>query len=529
MFPKHVDVNTRSIRLAIEEGRRPMGEFFDSRHGQLPFFGNRMTGERFGNVHHESFSMAHIPGRWLNALLNAQDVLHEPADETAVERLANWAYRSMEAVDIGFPACIDLETLEPARKIDLHNLREAMHAFYALVCFRGDERALMLAHKMMDSVDQYFDFDSGRFREDDYRADTGAALLWWPQMQLGERYPIPVTFGRYIGPLVKLYRATGDNRAMEQAVRLKECCFRHVLNEAGDYNVERFGAHTHSTTAMISSIAQLAEVTDDRAALERVMRFMENGANAISVDFGWCIENYFRTDSVGEINNTSDLMETCLILGRAGYGGYYARAERILRAHLLPAQLLDTRFIQQDDNPANVETYCLPKRAKGAFGFPCPYGHEDAPGAEISFNWDIVGGGVSGLCEAYRAQHTLNGRLVSVNLLFDHESPWARFSSPYGRDGLAVLALKQDGFLARVRIPEGAAPHFDPAEAFQDGEWLYLKKTAAGRDVQIRFGMRPERRAVYFREKRFVFSWLAEEVIAAASKGKRLCYFPEIE
>lgn len=56
---------------------------------------------------------------------------------------------------------------------------------------------------------------------------------------------------------------------------------------------------------------------------------MENGLQQIAVDFGWCIEGYARWDDVGEINNTADILETCLILGKWGYPGYYARSERI--------------------------------------------------------------------------------------------------------------------------------------------------------------------------------------------------------
>lgn len=78
MFPEYVRVNTRDLRLAIEAGMGPMSTFFDERCEGLPFFGNAMTGTDAGNSHHESFSMAHIPGRWLNALLFAEDVLGIP-------------------------------------------------------------------------------------------------------------------------------------------------------------------------------------------------------------------------------------------------------------------------------------------------------------------------------------------------------------------------------------------------------------------------------------------------------------------
>ena len=168
------------------------------------------------------------------------------------------------------------------------------------------------------------------YKRQEYTRDTGAKVQCWSGTH---RYksPFPVTFGRYIGPLVKFYLATGEPAALRQALRLKDACFAHVLNARGDYDVEVFGGHTHSTTAMISSLALLGEATGDRAILKRVRRFMENGLSQIAVDFGWCIEGYQRADCVGEVNNTADILETCLVLARAGYAGYFARAERILQ------------------------------------------------------------------------------------------------------------------------------------------------------------------------------------------------------
>ena len=72
---KYVNVNKRDLRLALKEALRPMMTFFDPSHGNIPYFGNCMTGENWGNAHSTTFSMAHIPGRWLNGLLNAEDVL----------------------------------------------------------------------------------------------------------------------------------------------------------------------------------------------------------------------------------------------------------------------------------------------------------------------------------------------------------------------------------------------------------------------------------------------------------------------
>lgn len=527
-FKKKVDVNTRNLRQALLESVRPMTFFFDPRHDFLPFFGNTMVGESIGNSHHSSFSMSHIPGRWLNALLNIEDTLGIEVDKQAIEYLRNWTYQSLECSELGFPACIDTATMEAIPETDLHNLREVMHALTALVKYRGDQHAYRLALDLIKHVDMWYDYEQGRFLEGEWSRKTGGKLQKWCGTTRFDS-PFPISFGRYIGTLVKFYRATGESSALQQALKLKEVCFRDVLDQNGDYDVEVFGGHTHSTTAMLSSLCQLGQLVQDHEIFERVHRFMKNGLSEIALDFGWCIEGYFRTDCVGEINNTADIMEVCLALGQAGYPGYFAQAERILRAHFLPAQLLDTSFIQEGIDPSHPETYCLASKSKGAFGFPCPYGHEDHPGADISFNWDIVGGGAGGLCEAVRTQCTTSGRLTSINLLFDYEDENFSFLNPYDHDDTAILQINNTAMRFRIRIPTNCADiHLTGAKYFCVGEWIYLYSVAAMGRVTIAFAFKTIDSVYTFRENGFVFRWHGEEVTHSNNDGKRLCFFESL-
>ncbi len=529
IFKPQVERGRPCLRTALREALRPMNSWLDPQHEDLPFFGNLMTGDNPGNGHHDSFSMAHIPGRWLNALLNAEDVLGIPPEKRTMESLTRWAYRSLEN-DLGFPGCIALDTMTPSREVDLHNLREVMHALTALVQFRNDAHARKLALKLIDQVDRYFDDATGCLKEREWMADTGGTLQKWSGTRLYDS-PFPVTFGRYIGPLVKFYRATREPSALRQALRLKDACFRHVLNAQGDYDVEVFGGHTHSTTAMISSLALLGWTVQDGAILTRVQRFMENGLNHIALDFGWCIEGEGRADNVGEINNTADLIETCLILGAWGVPGYYARAERMLRGHLLPAQLLDTCFIPEYEDEAEVHRYHLASRSRGAFGFPCPYGHEDHPGAGISFNWDIVGGGAEGLCEAIRAQVSRHGQFVSLNLLFGCETKDFAFESPYEHQGQGKLTVRKDGLAVRIRIPTRAAARMlTDVSHFVSGEWLYLSGLKEGQTIDLAFDFNTEIIEYPFRSGRvYTLRWQGEAVTGAKAPGKRLRFFDELD
>ena len=139
----------------------------------------------------------------------------------------------------------------------------------------------------------------------------------------------------------------------------------------------------------------------------------------------------------GEVNNTGDIVETALILGRWGFPEYYQDAERIVRSHLLPSQLRDVSFIADPSNPDNEDSKRdIAGRHLGAFGFPAPYGHEPIGAARVSFNMDIVGGAVGSLCEVYREVTRFDQAGHWVNLLFDHETAAIEVESPYTHPSL---------------------------------------------------------------------------------------------
>lgn len=527
-FKKYVKVNDSDILLAIREGLRPIQFFYDKEHGNLPYFGNVMAGgDYFGNKLHTSYSLSHIPGRWLNALLNAEDVLGKEIDESIVDILKNWAYASVEESGIGLPACIDLDTLTITKQYDLHNLREAMHAYYALVKYRNDERALTLAETVIDTVEEYYDYERGYFKRDEFYKDTGGTLV----EPIQKNYPFPVSFGRYIGPLVKLYNACGNEKALKQAIKLKDTCFKYILDQRGTYDPKKFGYHTHSTTAMISSLAQLGETLGDTGIIRRVKAFIENGLNLIAVDFGWCIERYDRNDLTGEINNTSDIMESYIILANAGFKSYYSCAEQILRAHFLPSQMLDTHFIPQMMNPDDGKTFMIHEFSKGAFGFPSPYGHEYEIGSKISFNWDIVGGAIGGLCEAYRNIIEEKENMLSINMLFDYSCASINIISPYENSGVLEIYLKKPKNYIQVRLDESFEVNnvkVEGCDSVISEGYLYLLSPDINKKILITLPMKEVLKEYRFREHSFKMFFKGQKVIGAQSSGKRLCYFEEI-
>lgn len=526
-YPKHVKINTTDLELAIKEGCNPMQRLLDPSCDNLPYMVNCMSGLDPKNEHHAIYSMAHVPGRWLNALLNAEDAVGIDLDEQVVCDLARWTYRAFDH-PMGISQTLDLKSLEPIPVSDLHNLRETTHALYSLVKYRDEKKALEIVRKQIETVNRFYDFETGVWNEKVFNQERGG------RTNAGEA-PFPVQFGRYIGPLVKLYKAYGVGEALIQAIRIKEFTFKNILNKRGDFDVNLFGNHIHSITSMISSLAQLGELLSDNTTLERVMAFMENGFHRIGLEFGWSPESYERTDLFGEINSTGDILETCLILGKAGYIKYFQQAERILRAHLLPAQLLDVSFIPDWDCPKEDYHHRLATRARGTFGFPCPYGHEYRPNSHIAFNWDIVGGAVGSLCEVFRDKVTKSGPLVSINLHFDHKDDYVEVKSPYTNNDVMEIKLKYN-CLIRIRLSDwvnkdklSVTVNNKRTRAVFSGDWLYLPNLRVNSVVKVKIPMKTTTINYNFRSDAFSLRWRGDAVDGASNPADgRLLFFRDI-
>ena len=435
-------VNSSDILDAIRLGCQAMSNVFNADDNNIPFMGVEVLprARMYFSSHH---SEAHVPGRHLNALLNARATAGISVDELTIENHANAAFYSYNGP---LPVPLNRNTIDgPLLNFVPHNLREGFHALYALAYFRNDERALNFAEESINAICKLWNPDKG------WDFDYLEGKLGLNVMKDGT---FITGLARSIGPLVKLYHTLGMGSAMNLAITLKEKAVNNFFKEEGTYDNQLFGTHTHSTTCVMSSLAQLADLTSDAQLMERVRAFYDHGLWSMRDALGWVIEvsNDEVNPDKGEINNTGDIVETALILGRNGYPQYYEDAERILRGHLLPSQLRDTSFIKEPDNPENEDGKReVARRIRGAFGFPAPYGHQPIDLDLVKFNLDIVGGGVDSLCEAYREIVRSDEGSHRVNMLFDYENDNVAIESPYTHEHLRIKT-KQPGSLF-VRIP----------------------------------------------------------------------------
>lgn len=538
-FPKYVKSNTRSLETAIHEAANPMNEWYDETHDDLPFFANVVTDvgydepgfkHGFGNYHHTSWSAGHCANRWMESLYRSM-LMGESMDKATYDKLKKWIFRIYDN-DIGLPANLDLDTFELKRESDICNLRES---FYGLACVylcEQDPKSLEIARKVIATVDRYLDKKTGKWDDAQYQADTGAHAVGlftgdWETTRFCN------TFGRFVGGLTVFYQATGMQESLRLALELADIALRTDVREDGSFDPKRTAAHVYSTSSMLSGVAFLAGLTKDHMLFQRLDAFMKNGYKDIALPCGWVCENLDRTTLRGEINDSCDLLEVCLELGKAGYCEYFSMAERMLRGHILPAQALDVCYIS-DEPSADSSKNRMASRVRGAFGFPSPYGHEESPGSMISFNWDIVGG-VSGICRAKAdaVTHMPDG-LISVNLLFDHKDDMVEIVSPYGNEDVVKLLIRHRRAV-RVRLPKYTDIQ-KTLEGLRDadyqatilGGWLYLTGIKTGQWIDVPLSLYNKIEHNTFMNHELAFRWHGDEITGATSQGKRLCFFPEI-
>ena len=485
------DVNTTDIVDAIRLGCRAMSNAFDADDSDVPFFDVVVRPEAKMDFS-PYVSEAHVPGRHLNALLNAEDAAGIAIDEDAVEKHTRAAFLSY-----GGPVALPLNRTErggPLVNFIPHNVREGFHALYALVKYRSSERARDLAEASIAAI---FDLWDPEHEWDEERLKREHGVETRPNEYFIQG------LGRAIGPLVKYFRATGYGPALELAIVLAEKATAQCFGKDGSYDRETFGPHTHSTTCVMSGLAQLADLTSDSVLMSRVKDFYDNGLWEIRDQVGWVIESASpdADPDKGEVNNSGDILETALVLGRWGYADCYGDAERILRSHILPSQLRDISFIEEPPNEEGMDgKRDVAGRLGGAFGFPAPYGHEPIDAPRIKFNMDIVGGAVGSLCEALRDATRRGEAGHWVNLLFDHETRDIAVKSPYTHSALRVRvkvpaplyvripewveqdALKVEGVAGPVRLTNGYAFIAEPPV----NRWLTFEFPLAGRTVELK-------------------------------------------
>jgi hypothetical protein len=278
-------------------------------------------------------------------------------------------------------------------------------------------------------------------------------------------------------------------------------------------------------------MADLALITNDADMLRRVKAIYDVGCPRFNSSFGWSMESLDKYSARGESNNTGDLLRAVLILGQAGWPQYFEDAERILRGHLLPSQLIEVDDLANEADAQDDGRSHQASRLRGGFGFPTPNDFLASSEAGLVV-YDITSGAVDGLCEALNAIITIDQASVRVNLLLSHEAHGVRVTSRLSREGRIQLE-NRSGRNVLVRIPSWVAP--EDVSLTGDGSehdrsfvnsYLLVPPKARLSSCTISFPMRDERTTELICFTKYTIDRRGDQILAMSPVAEHRPMFP---
>ena len=236
----------------IRLGQNALLGGLDPSQGYMPYWNSPcQEGELVAFRHAGAWDRCHDVARAIHALAMAEEVTGDAVPDEVWSALADLQIGLFAADDL--PGCPHDETGE--RFVHLHNIREAAHALAALMR-KGDGRAdgwaRRMVRKLLSAMDENGVIDLAAL------PSHVADYTWQPHQE-----------GRAVDALVRLFRANGDEAALDLADRMTRFALARCFTEEGSIR-EEASTHGHSIDALAAGMADLARLTGDADRLLRV-------------------------------------------------------------------------------------------------------------------------------------------------------------------------------------------------------------------------------------------------------------------
>ena len=463
------------------------------------------------------YEVAHDTGRWWDAMLRLEAAtgLLIP---THLDAAMRENFRVMTDNPVGLLSNDDrLPALKGMAQANPHNFRESMLSFSELVRHRRDDWSRRQGQRLVETTAQLLEPDG----QMDY--ERLAALLKLPLNQdismiqrspAGQWFDATCSTGRAIEGFLRFHEATRENRAMELAATLAKVHLRNLIRSDGSVPPElrdrNHVGHNHSYLGTLRGLLLFGLATGGREYVQAVAHTYQQGLfGAVASESGWTPHDLGKSrfanehgDPVGEHGSCSDLVQLALWLGlKAGHSELLDDVERLIRARLLPSQILDLA------NP----------RQHGAWGV---YGHPYGRGCIL----DVFAAVLHVLTDVYLSVVTRSADgALSVNLHFTIETADATVQASRGERGCTrVLSKRAEGL--RIRVP-GWAPRptiqlrraGKPLPLRWDGNYVTVAAEASGPGaaVELQYDL-PSRNTVEttpVSRREFHLAWRGDEVI----------------
>ena len=588
MTRQEVETNTHELDRALKAGIKHLGGLRDRDHHNQPFFlGYSLTREqaqRLGDLYPYRDAAAHlkvlrhfvsnVSARSLHAVLSASHALGvaPPADVVAdytrillaalhKPRDGNWANTAAEnQLLVGLAS--DPSSFGSNRHdvTYLFNAGQGLRGMLALATMTSNPDQVIPEYGR--SYRQMFETSVYNLRKYYvYDGQIGGERVYdWEQFrqQLGLRGGNKMTghleqelnadwsglwkdFAdpHMIYPLIEYYEATGHQSSLDLAKELAEMAFDRRFPSDPALIRQSLLPHMFETVAEMNAYSALALATGNADMMDRVrLRYEYLKDSGIVSQTGWVPEVLGMGSDLGEANNTAELIETAINFSRWGWSQYNQDVERFTRAHLLPSQLLDTRFVTSNGRTRIDGLRDIRGRLQGAFGFPAPYGHISTQytyGRAGAYFSDVSAGAIATLAEVQRHAYELGTRDEHrIHLLFDQDNDRIQVASPYPGGDRLIITTKTAGDVF-VRMPAWAdRAQIEQSLAEQglasnwEGEYLRIDRPAVNVAITIPMPLPIVRESEYVNGRGLVIEWQGDSVLRMSPMGTPQPFFPMI-
>ena len=508
----------------------------DERKNFIPFFHYELI-QQPTCVRHGPFDSPHVVGRFLDALARCSRIIELPEEAEIYDALAHQLYDSLARHPSGLPWNHPAPWQPDVAA--MHNCREVVLGLLALWSWRADAQAEPALRHLCRSILGAIG-DGARFPAE------SLGPKGWTNAFSGILAPPPATTGRLIRPLVQYYRQSADEIALELARRFAADNLETAFGVDGSIT-EAAGTHMHSITGTITGLIDYGILVGDETIVEAARRAYDVGMRPFRSSYGWVKEfrwapwlaeplqaaGYAGFDiNRGEANNTGDLIEAALLLGQAGYPGYFEDADRMLRNHLLASQVVDTSWVREakervDDDEASYRN--VKQRARGGFCFGGTNGLISYAEEAYQVNADLAGGALQAICEAWEAIAVMSDNTVRVNLLYSIEDSALSMTCPPPGPEPISLRLNEAASL-QLRIPSWAqaeavtfqineGPKSSARDAISGG-YLRLPPLAPDSVVKVWLPSRRETIAEVVGGQRYEIDWHNDTVVGISPPAR---------
>jgi hypothetical protein len=457
------------------------------------------------------YEVAHDTGRWWDAMLRCEAATGLPIPQWAEDAMLD----NLRAMTDN-PAALLVST---SGHVNLHNIRETMLAYTALVTHRQSDWAREQGRRLVATIAGLLTVDGQINYEQLSALINGTPInqdpLMFPSATEGSWFDSSGTTGRAIEAVVWFSEATGDADAMALAKRLAETHYRTLIDPSGKVRPELLApdhvGHNHSYCGTLRGLLLYGLASGEQRYVEAVANTYRKGLWGTTISYsGWTPHDLGKLrfpnglgDPVADHGSCSDVVQLALWLAlRAGHTDLLDDVERLLRARLFPSQIED---------PSNP-------RDNGAWGV---YGHPFGFGAIL----DVFAAVLHCLADVSRhVVTTAQDGTIAVNLHFSCDTPDLTVQAQRGDDATTVIVPKRSASL-RIRVPGWAdreqvrlRTEDVPLPLRWDGAYLAIDAAdvVAGRPIVLQHDLPRKETTEVTPVSRFTYrlQWRGDEVVA---------------